>query len=130
MSFLGYYALFHTYVTNGSTMAKVLSHNLLLPVLTSAFTIACIAVLPLTCYHSFLLTVGQTTAERVRKVYGSNTSPYFQSIFHSVWRVCCMRQSESLVGNQAEILSPRVLLTEVLQSYEDGQYYQSSNNSV
>lgn len=69
-------------------------------------------------YHLFLLCIGQTTNERVRRVFGSERSPYFVSCCHSLHQVCCAPQTRSLLPDQSELLSNKHFLRHSIDSQE------------
>jgi hypothetical protein len=74
----------------------------------------------------YLLTIGQTTNERVRKVYDTEKSPYFVSFAHSLYGVCCAALPASSVPDQHEVLSN----TYYLAALVDSQEFELSGNKV
>lgn len=70
-------------------------------------------------YHVFLLTVGQTTNERVRRAYGHDgKSPYYESTWRSLRDLCCSQQHPSLLADQSEVLNAKHYLDSIADLHE------------
>ena len=57
----------------------------------------------LCAYHMFLLYIGQTTTEHLRKVFADRQNPYNQGFFGNCARICCQSSNHpSLLPDQTE----------------------------
>ena len=112
----GIFYMSHTDIRHhNSHFESALEGHPMVPLLTSLFFVAFLLLLPLTFYHSFLLSVGMTTNERVKREFGSSErSPYFISTCRGLADVCVSGQSASRIENQAEWIDSRHYLERLL----------------
>jgi hypothetical protein len=97
------------YDNSDHTLAHCYAHALTENPIADAVGCICVigiwSLVSLSCYHTFLLTIGQTTNEHIRGVYEETQSPFNYGCYRNVSIVCCSDVIPSKLDRYCETIT-------------------------